>query len=144
VHRSINFSERLKQHGTSMSLLFSPPRCCSNLHHVRAALHSDPDRSTLQSRPKEAKSYADFLLPDPQTLHTAKRRHGLVEPHSATPESAARFLSSTSVRGRYATAANPTPHHTTAELTLCLAHTGPSDAIIEKHAASICPFRRYY
>ena len=49
------------------------------------------------------------------------------------------------MRGRYATAANPTPHHTATALVLCLTHTGPSpsDAIIEKHAASIRPFRRY-
>jgi len=88
-----------------------------------SVLPSQPDRSTtLRSRPKKQSPTRTFCCQTPKHVHTAKRGHGLMEAHSAAPESAARFLSSKRLYAWQVTPQLLNPPHSTTAMT----RTGPS------------------
>ena len=119
------FSERLKQHATSMSLLFffsQKDEMLLKFTPRASVLPSQPDRSTtLRSRPKKQSPTRTFCCQTPKHVHTAKRGHGLMEAHSAAPESAARFLSSKRLYAWQVTPQLLNPPHSTTAMT----RTGP-------------------
>jgi len=87
-----------------------------------SVLPSQPDRSTtLRSRPKKQSPTRTFCCQTPKHVHTAKRGHGLMEAHSAAPESAARFLSSKRLYAWQVTPQLLNPPHSTTAMT----RTGP-------------------